>query len=286
MRFYRPHPVKMILTMSLAIRHNFLRGEEMEHLKANEQLFNQSEQLLPEKLDILSDVTSKEEFNEAFQEILSFFGFEEFNLSVLQFEGKSSGDKSRISCKTLASNWSQTFEKLFMNRKFYECEMFRQIVLNYPAPMVWASSRNLFPDDLLGRDLYQEAVKQDMHDVVTIPVYRINDYEIGIVTLTGDHEHLSQNELMVLRLVTEYMFQKVSLIVMKGERISGKKGMLTKREIECLELTAIGKTAIEIGMILGISPNTVNEHFINIRHKLNTSNKIHSTAEAIRLGLI
>jgi DNA-binding CsgD family transcriptional regulator len=45
---------------------------------------------------------------------------------------------------------------------------------------------------------------------------------------------------------------------------------------------AEGKTFWEIGKILGISEETVNDHMRHVRAKLETRNTTHSLAEAIR----
>ncbi len=61
---------------------------------------------------------------------------------------------------------------------------------------------------------------------------------------------------------------------------------LTSRELECLQWAAAGKTNWEIGTILGVTQRTVRFHLINAADKLNTSNRYHTVAQAITLGLV
>lgn len=61
---------------------------------------------------------------------------------------------------------------------------------------------------------------------------------------------------------------------------------LTPRELECLRWTMEGKTAWELGRILGISEQTVARHVNNATHKLRCVNKYHAVLKAMRLGLI
>lgn len=61
---------------------------------------------------------------------------------------------------------------------------------------------------------------------------------------------------------------------------------LTNRELECLQWAAAGKTNGEIGTILGVTKRTVRFHLINVADKLNTSNRYHTVAQAISLGLV
>ena len=61
---------------------------------------------------------------------------------------------------------------------------------------------------------------------------------------------------------------------------------LTSREIEVLELVALGRTNLEIADGLGISENTVKFHMKNILQKLHARNRAEVVAYALRSGLI
>lgn len=61
---------------------------------------------------------------------------------------------------------------------------------------------------------------------------------------------------------------------------------LTPRELEALRWTMDGKTAWEVGSILGISERTAVLHINNAMHKLDAVNKHQAVLKALRLGLI
>ena len=61
---------------------------------------------------------------------------------------------------------------------------------------------------------------------------------------------------------------------------------VSKREIECLRLTANGFTSEEIAASRGLSVHTANQYLTNSTHKLNAVNRIHAVAKALRGGLI
>ena len=61
---------------------------------------------------------------------------------------------------------------------------------------------------------------------------------------------------------------------------------LTPRELECLRWTMEGKTAWELGRILGISEQTAVRHVNNAAHKLDAVNKHHAVVKALRFGLL
>ncbi|MBI3370105.1 MAG: LuxR family transcriptional regulator [Burkholderiales bacterium] len=61
---------------------------------------------------------------------------------------------------------------------------------------------------------------------------------------------------------------------------------LTPRELEVLRWTMDGKTAWEVGAILGIAERTAVLHVNNAMHKLGCVNKHQAVLKALRLGLI
>lgn len=61
---------------------------------------------------------------------------------------------------------------------------------------------------------------------------------------------------------------------------------LSKRELECLKLTANGQTSEEIAKKLGLSVHTANQYLTNSTIKLNAVNRVHAVAKALRLGFI
>ena len=61
---------------------------------------------------------------------------------------------------------------------------------------------------------------------------------------------------------------------------------LTPRELECLRWTMEGKTAWEVGGIVGITERTAGLHINNATHKLGCANKHQAVLKALRTGLI
>ena len=61
---------------------------------------------------------------------------------------------------------------------------------------------------------------------------------------------------------------------------------VSKRELECLKLTAAGRTSEDIARILGLSVHTANQYLTSAGAKLDAVNRMQAVAKAIRLGLI
>lgn len=80
--------------------------------------------------------------------------------------------------------------------------------------------------------------------------------------------------------------QDVALRILLPAPPQGEAPALTPRELECLRWTMDGKTAWEVGSILGISERTAVLHINNAMHKLGCVNKHQAVIKALRLGLI
>jgi len=62
--------------------------------------------------------------------------------------------------------------------------------------------------------------------------------------------------------------------------------MLTKREIEILELAKEGQAGKEIALSLGISLDTVKTHLQHIREKLDARNTAQAVALSLKYGFL
>ena len=65
-----------------------------------------------------------------------------------------------------------------------------------------------------------------------------------------------------------------------------KTGLLTPRETQILQWIYHGKSNIEIGMILDISPLTVKNHVQKTLRKLNVLNRTQAVGKALALRLV
>lgn len=61
---------------------------------------------------------------------------------------------------------------------------------------------------------------------------------------------------------------------------------LSERELECLQWAARGKSSSDIGVILGLSPRTVDSYLERAATKLGVRTRIEAVALAVCWGLI
>lgn len=105
----------------------------------------------------------------------------------------------------------------------------------------------------------------------------------GVFVFTGPDLRFAQEAIYDLHRDCFEMF--LGIAQLKSTSASSASS-ISKRELECLKLTAAGRTSEDIARILGLSIHTANQYLTTAASKLDAVNRTHAVAKAIRLGLI
>ncbi|MFC3643298.1 response regulator transcription factor [Aquibium oceanicum] len=105
----------------------------------------------------------------------------------------------------------------------------------------------------------------------------------GFVVLAGAEIAVDDAMLCDLHIRALTLFGTVARMLLVQ---TGEVPAMSAREIQCLRLTAEGKTSEEIARRLGLSVHTANQYLSATSQKLNAVNRMHAVAKALRLGLI
>jgi DNA-binding CsgD family transcriptional regulator len=107
--------------------------------------------------------------------------------------------------------------------------------------------------------------------------------QCGLVVFYGNDMTLPQDTLYDIHARCFSLFSAVARI-RPGE--AGRARPMSKREVECLKLSANGHTSEEIARLLKLSVHTANQYLTQSAQKLNAVNRTQAVAKALRLGLI
>lgn len=103
-------------------------------------------------------------------------------------------------------------------------------------------------------------------------------------TITPQHVHLV--ELVVPFLHAAWMRTQINRTLDNPGMREAEVAVLTGRQLEILKWIYLGKSNIEIGMILGISPLTVKNHVQKILRKLDVQNRTQAIGKGLALRLL
>jgi len=107
--------------------------------------------------------------------------------------------------------------------------------------------------------------------------------QCGLVIFLGPDIALPQEALYEIHARCFSLFAAVARI---RPTDTGRMRSISKRELECLKLTANGNTSEEIARLLKLSVHTANQYLTQSTQKLNAVNRNQAVAKALRLGLI
>lgn len=105
----------------------------------------------------------------------------------------------------------------------------------------------------------------------------------GLFIFTGDDIQGDKDSILALHKLCYEIFAAVSDLK-SGSASSAST--ISKRELECLKLTADGRTSDDIARILKLSVHTANQYLTTVSGKLDAVNRMQAVAKAIRQGLI
>jgi LuxR family transcriptional regulator, activator of conjugal transfer of Ti plasmids len=139
-----------------------------------------------------------------------------------------------------------------------------------PEPFEWGPEVGPLRLSRPQRQLFNEAAEFGIRFGFTIPIHDVCG-PIAAVTFATDARHPTichciKEHARVLQLMAMY-FHVHARRKLGGDRVVDGV-LLSPREFECLEWAARGKTAWDIGRILGISRRTAAFHLDNVKAKL------------------
>lgn len=185
-------------------------------------------------------------------------------------------------------NTPETYRPIFENEARSRRDPVMQHCKLNTAPIVWHQGTYV----KAGRgDLWEEQARHGYRSGIALALHLPagRHFMVGIdrdQAQLGDEEHCWRQaaELLLFASCAEGVATRL-LVPGRGSG-PAPRVKLSSREREALQWTMEGKTAWEIGRILGISDQTIVRHLGHAARKLGCVNKAQAVAKALRLGLL
>jgi DNA-binding CsgD family transcriptional regulator len=180
---------------------------------------------------------------------------------------------------TLISNYPVAWTEHYLRCHY---ERFDPVIIRalcHPEPFEWGLGTGTVGLSKLQHEFFAEAAAFGIRYGFTVPIHD-NHGPIAAVTFAIDErrpgfEKCINEHSRVLQLMAMYFHAHARRKLVCDRLIGGVS--LSPREFECLEWAAGGKSAWEIGRILGISRRTAAFHLDNAKAKLG----VHSICQAV-----
>jgi DNA-binding CsgD family transcriptional regulator len=150
-------------------------------------------------------------------------------------------------------------------------------------PCWWSNGAETASTDAFSRLEMADRTEQlvPAHPGIAFPVFADRG-QCGLIAFWGREIVLADDQVFDIHARCFSLFNAVATIRSNELR---KMPSISKRELECLKLTAKGMTSEEIAASLKLSIHTANQYLASSTQKLDAANRTHAVAKALKLGL-
>ncbi|MBT9291504.1 LuxR family transcriptional regulator [Prosthecodimorpha staleyi] len=231
-------------------------------------------------LDVVERLRISKDYSSVIGElskVMSDFGFNSVVVTGLPRPGEM------LDTLLLSANWPEAWGERYLAKKYDQVDPTVKRVRMSLQPFRWSDVREQTLS-AVEKKILDEATEFGLNDGIAVPIHDLNGLEAG-VSFGTDRLLIDSRAQAALHLISIYAYE--CLRRQAPDRSGGQKPIhLSRRERECIQWTAAGKTSWEIGQIIGVSEATVNEYLYAAARRLNTRTRPQLIARCMREGLI
>lgn len=235
--------------------------------------------MLPSDFRSVLEATDRESFRASVVRVAERLGFSTVSAIAVVDRG---GASEFISVDNIPDRYNEAY----VDREAWRRDPVMQHLKRHSVPILWNQSTYI---DRGAADLWEEQAPFGFRTGVAMALHL--PFGNHFVLAVDRDEALPSDEGELTRVVAHLQLFAVHAqdaafrVLVKAEH-RPETPKLTPRELEVLRWTMEGKTAWEVGAILGISERTAVMHVSNAMRKLECGTKHQAVVKALRLGLI
>lgn len=254
---------------------------------------------LENSVELIEACESQEQLDDVLQRLINNFGFASFCFVDI---GKQHQEIFHYSGTT-----GDAWERDYTSYGFFHVDEVIKLARRINTPFNWGSvplPKRLGRKKPKAQKVFDAAMDYEFSEGLVIPLHFVDDIgrmHSAICSLfwqgnVKDFHALTRENFSEIHLLLIYWIQRSlelkgfqhppNVYNIKEARHHALGLRLTDREREVITWAARGKTTHDTGMILSISPDTVEGYTKAAIKKLKAGNKAHAVAKAIHLGLI
>lgn len=222
--------------------------------------------------------SSMERTLKSLRDLGSQYGFDSFLLTGVPNPGR------RMDGYIMLSGWNQTWLEHYLKNDYVQVDPVARRLRGAAEPFVWseaiAAMKEIRPEE---QRVMDEAAELGMRDGFCVPVYDLDGRQ-SVLSMAAHKVDLDEADRGMLHLVGIYVQNRVRELITLQPAAEAPR--LSRRERECLQWIAEGKTSWEISGILSISESTAEWYITCATRKLGASNRAQAVAIGMRHGLI
>lgn len=223
-------------------------------------------------VEVSKRATALEEINAAFKGMAGRFGYD--HIVTTRLRDYSQGPRSVDAVVTYPEAWQDRYAEM----KFHKVDPVFASLGRQPTPFFWGGNSDECTRE--ERSFFDESRSAGVNKGLSLAM-SISKSEKAAVTWAGGSGEESDGLKHMFHLIATYYYQRLRLIQARTFGALRNEVKLTARESEVLQWYAVGKSAWDIGGILGVSESTVRFHLSSVRKKYDVSSTVHAAALAV-----
>ncbi len=180
----------------------------------------------------------------------------------------------------LLSRYPDAWLERYVDQNYYDFDDVIKTAFNQTRPYIWKDENR----DLKNQQIFSESGEFGIIHGITIPIF-VEGYYPTTVNIAGDIAKIPEENFHALHLISIH-YHDLILKILTRNKEDHKKVTLTKRQRECLQWAAAGKSYNDIGDILSISTRTVQFHISNTMKVFGVATHEQAIAKATSMGII
>ncbi|MBM0108659.1 LuxR family transcriptional regulator [Steroidobacter sp. S1-65] len=179
-------------------------------------------------------------------------------------------------------SYPKEWAQLFSEAEFFEVDPVLLRASRSMVPFAWSMAD--FDEELSPpqQEIFHEARRYGLTRGYTVPIHSANsprDFRASC-TVVPDSDRLPKAAYFAVQLMAFYMYEAASKAAAEKDPPPLQKP-LSKRERQCLELAAQGKSDWVSSKILGLSERTVHNHVENAKRRLQVATRVQAVVHAL-----
>jgi LuxR family quorum sensing-dependent transcriptional regulator len=228
-------------------------------------------------VDEIERMTDQQQVVDRLDRELKKFGFHAWLITGLPNPG------DRIDPLMMLNGWPAGWTELYTKLNLVQNDPVVAHCFRSNSPFEWVDAPYDVVTNPRAKEVMDRATDFRMNKGFCVPIHTSEGFQ-AVVTMAGDVVDIEGQAKRALHLMALYSHGKA--VELCGQRKFPKPKLLTKREREILQWTAVGKTAWEVSQILHISEETVVSHVKAAAAKFDTPNRVATVVAALRRGEI
>lgn len=206
-------------------------------------------------------------------------------IAYASLEGVGRWGRENLSGPAMLLNFPAAWENHYRAKGYHRVDPVFQYAYVAGRPFFWAELPRVLILSAEQRALLDEAQAAGLMDGACVPIYGPKG-SVALVSFAARKPNPKAGSYLGHLNALANQFHLAYSRLAPVEAHAEPSPIITRRERECLQWIARGKSSADIAVILGISENTVNFHIKKLLSKLDVHSRTVAVLRAQHLGLL